>query len=281
MANPIYMKYYLNKKHVTVHMIQLFKKSGLVHLAMVMLLLVVSTQMVGQQRKSMNLPTFDHSRYHFGFILGANQMLFSVKTIDNLSFKKWTTNELPDFYAVDSAFVYSLNSSPTPGFTIGIVGDLHITPLLDLRFIPSLSFGERILNYNILTFKNGIAQAVEMKKSITSTIVEFPLELKYKSRRLNNIAAYVLGGVKYSIDLASQKKAQQNSTDITVKLNRHDISGELGVGFDFYTTYFKFGTEIKMGYGFNNLIIRENNLYTNSIDQLRSKVFLLSFTFEG
>ena len=120
-----------------------------------------------------------------------------------------------------------------------------------------------------------------MRKGITSTLVEFPLELKYKSRRLNNVAAYVLGGVKYSIDLASQKKAQQNSSDITVKLNRHDISLELGVGFDFYTTYFKFGTELKMGYGLNNLIIRESNIYTNSIDQLRSKVFLLSFTFEG
>jgi len=150
-----------------------------------------------------------------------------------------------------------------------------------LRFIPSLSFGERLLFYNIITYKNDVKESVEMRKGITSTLVEFPLELKYKSRRLNNVAAYVLGGVKYSIDLASQKKAQQNSSDITVKLNRHDISLELGVGFDFYTTYFKFGTELKMGYGLNNLIIRESNIYTNSIDQLRSKVFLLSFTFEG
>ena len=275
------MKYYPLKKHVTVHMKQFFNKSVFISTIVAVLVLFIDIHGMAQQRKSMNLPTFDHSRYHFGFILGANQMLFSVKPIDNISFKKWTSTELPDFFSVDSAFVYSLNSTPTPGFTIGIVGDLHISPLLDLRFIPSLSFGERILNYNILTYRNGVAEFVEMKKSITSTIVEFPLELKYKTHRLNNVAAYVLGGVKYSIDLASQKRAQQNSTDITVKLNRHDISGELGVGFDFYTTYFKFGTEIKMGYGFNNLIIRENNLYTNSIDQLRSKVFLLSFTFEG
>jgi len=246
-----------------------------------LLLLLFACEAMGQQRKSMNLPTFDHNRYHFGFILGANQMLFSVKTIDNLQFVKWTSNELPDFSSVDSAFVYSVNSSPTPGFTIGIVGDLHITPLLDLRFIPTLAFGERILNYNIRTYRNGEPQFVEMRKSITSTIVDFPLELKYKTHRLNNVAAYILGGAKYSIDLASQKKAEENVSDVTVKLNRHDVSLELGVGFDFYTTYFKFGTEIKMGYGLNNLIIREGNLYTNSIDQLKSKVFLLSFTFEG
>jgi len=275
------MKYYPEKKHVTLHMIQYPRKSNLLMAGLGLLFLLFAGEAVGQQRKSMNLPTFDHNRYHFGFILGANQMLFSVKTIDNLPFVKWTTEQLPDFYAVDSAFAYSVNSTPTPGFSIGIVGDLHITPLLDLRFIPSLAFGERILNYNILVYKNNEAQFVEMKKSITSTIVDFPLELKYKTHRLNNVAAYVLGGAKYSIDLASQKKAEENVSDVTVKLNRHDVSLELGVGFDFYTTYFKFGTEIKMGYGFNNLILREGNLYTNSIDQLKSKVFLLSFTFEG
>lgn len=262
-------------------MIDHLKKNTIKITGILLIAMLVSFQTMAQQRKSMNLPTFDHTLYHFGFILGVNQMLFSVKTVDNLSFIKWTSAELPDFYAVDSAFVYSVTSKPTPGFTIGIVGNLHITPYLDLRFIPSLSFGQRILDYNIMTYKSGIATSVDMKKSITSTIVEFPLELKYKSHRLNNVSAYVLGGAKYSIDLASQKKAQQNSSDITVKLNRHDIALELGVGFDFYTTYFKFGTELKMGYGLNNLIINESNLYTNSIEQLRSKIFLISFTFEG
>ncbi|PIQ31379.1 MAG: hypothetical protein COW63_08085 [Bacteroidetes bacterium CG18_big_fil_WC_8_21_14_2_50_41_14] len=275
------MKYYHRQKSVNLLMSYQLKKSLATITGIALLGLLFSTSAMAQQRKPMNLPNFDHVTYHFGFILGVNQMLFSVKTVDNLSFIKWSSTEMPDFYSVDSAFVYGVNSVPTPGFSIGIVGNLHLTPDLNLRFIPSLSFGERLLFYNIITYKNDVKESVEMRKGITSTLVEFPLELKYKSRRLNNVAAYVLGGVKYSIDLASQKKAQQNSSDITVKLNRHDISLELGVGFDFYTTYFKFGTELKMGYGLNNLIIRESNIYTNSIDQLRSKVFLLSFTFEG
>ena len=76
------------------------------------------------------------------------------------------------------------------------------------------------------------------------------------------------------------KKEKGGETNSTVKLHRNDLSMEVGVGFEFYTTYFKFGTEAKMGYGLRNLIIPEDNLYSGSIDQLHSKIFLLSFTFE-
>ncbi|MDP2723246.1 MAG: porin family protein [Bacteroidales bacterium] len=276
------MKYYTGEKSVNLFMIDQLKKTLLKATGILFVLLLFSTLAQAQKQKPLNLPSFDNVRYHFGFILGVNQMLFSVKTVDNLSSIKWSSEQMPDFYAVDSAFVYSINAVPTPGFTIGIVGNLHLSQHFNLRFVPSLSFGERLLHYNIMTYNSKSQDGlVEIKKSIASTIVEFPLELKYKSRRLNNVAGYVLGGVKYSIDLASQKKVQDNASDVTVKLNRHDIALELGVGFDFYTNYFKFGTQIKMGYGLNNLIIREGNIYTNSIDQLRSKIFLLSFTFEG
>lgn len=77
-----------------------------------------------------------------------------------------------------------------------------------------------------------------------------------------------------------KKKQEQNTDDVIVKINKHDLSAEVGVGIEFYTTYFKFGTQIKMGYGLNNLIQYEDNIYTNSIETLKSKVFLLSFTFE-
>jgi len=65
-----------------------------------------------------------------------------------------------------------------------------------------------------------------------------------------------------------------------VKLKKHDFTGDLGVGFDFYTVYFKFSTEIKMSYGINDMIYREGNIYTDSIKKLSAKMFQISFTFE-
>ena len=173
-----------------------------------------------------------------------------------------------------------VTSTPIPGFTIGILANLRLGKYFDMRLIPSLSFGERILNYQLITWKNGDTTIVNTHRDITSTFIGIPLEFKYKSKRLNNFRAYVLGGVQYTLDLASQKKQAQNEAEITVKINKHDLLLEVGVGVEFYTTYFKFGTQIKMGYGLNNLIKYEDNIYTNSIESLRSKVFLLSFTFE-
>lgn len=232
-----------------------------------------------QKRKVLNLPEYDQQPYHFGFILAANNMLFTIKPVDNLPFIKWEADQSPDIIA-DSLYVYEITSNGTPGFSIGILGSLRIGKYTDLRFVPALSFGERMINYGILTYKDGESSYIEVEKSITSTLIEFPLFVKYKSKRLNNFAAYVTGGLKYTLDLASQNKSDNNLNDAEIKLNKHDLMGEVGVGVDFYTNYFKFGTEIRMGYGFFNLIKQEGNLYTDSIERLNSKIFLLSFTFE-
>ena len=254
-------------------------KSFYYKIALLALIMAFGLNSFAQKRKVLNLPTYDQQPYHFGFILAANTMSFNIQPMADLPFKKWTTDQSPDVFA-DSLYVYELTSRGTPGFSIGILGNLRLAKYLDLRFVPTLSFGERILTYNILAYKDGVESFVKVDKSITSTILEFPLFLKYKSKRLNNFAAYVTGGLNYTLDLTSQKKADKNLNDVTIKLKKHDVLAQIGVGVDFYTDYFKFGTEVRMGYGLTNLIKQEGNIYTDSIDKLNSKIFLLSFTFE-
>jgi len=232
-----------------------------------------------QKRKVLNLQNYDQKPYHFGFILAANEMSFSIKPIDNLSSIKWTKDQSPDIFS-DSLYVYEITSKGTPGFSIGILGNLRLGMQTDLRFVPTLSFGERLINYSIMSYKDGEPSLIAVEKSITSTLIEFPLFIKYRSKRLNNFAAYVTGGLNYTLDLASQSKDKENLNDVSVKIKKHDLLAQIGVGVDFYTNYFKFGTEIRMGYGFFNLIKKDGNLYTDSIERLNSKVFLLSFTFE-
>lgn len=255
------------------------KKATFIAATLLLAALLFNNQASAQKRKVLNMPNYDQKQFRFGFILGVNQMLFTVKPVDSLPLIKWDPIQSPDIFA-DSLFVQSVTSSPTPGFTIGIVGKMRLGHNTVLRFVPSLSFGERMLNYDIIAWDDGKAQRILTEKSITSTTIDFPLTFLYKSKRLNNMRMYVLGGAKYSLDLASQKKAQNNSSDVTVKINKHDIGLEAGAGVDFYADLFKFGIEIKMGYGFNNLIQQEGNIYSNSIEKLNSKVFLLSFTFE-
>ena len=247
-----------------------------------LLLFGLLSSLQAQDRFVTNLQGYNEQPYHFGFILAANQMLFSVKTVDNLSSIKWTSDQLPDFYA-DSAFVYAVNAHSAPGFSVGILGNLLVSRYVDLRFIPTLSFGSRSLEYKIRAFglnHDYPDSTFTTLKRLNSTYLTFPLILKYRSWRSNNVGAYFLGGVSYSIDMAAAKRTKLNKDNGILKLKTHDVSLQAGAGFDIYTNFFKLGIEAKMIYGMNNLIIKENDLYSGSLQKLHSKMFMLTFTFE-
>ncbi|MCF8232445.1 MAG: PorT family protein [Bacteroidales bacterium] len=234
------------------------------------------------KQKVKNLPNYDYAPYHFGFVLAINQMHFTIDPIDNLHEKTFLSSEAEDVLpAPEEIRVLGIDYKPEYGFTVGIVGNLRLGKYTDLRFIPSLAFGERVINYNIAEYRGGEVDTSLMKKRIPSTYIDFPLTVKYKSERYNNVRAYVVGGAKYSLDLASLSDKQDDSGNKEiVKLKRHDFSFEIGVGFDYYLNFFKLGTEITMSYSPFAIAEREGNMYTGAIEKLQSKYFQLSFTFE-
>lgn len=247
---------------------------------LVLLFAAISSDAFSQRIKVRNLPSYDLAPYHFGFILGMNEMLFSINTKPGFQDVTYNSLQTPDLYS-DSANLLGMEQKPALGFTIGIVSNLRINDFADLRFVPSLSFGERDILYSIRTNFGGTESNILVNKKLQSTFVEFPLHLKYKGSRLNNIRPYWLVGAKYALDLASDsKKKREDNNSVYVAINRNDIYGELGAGLDFYTTFFKFGIELKMAYGINDILKREGNIYTDAVDKMSSKLFLLSFTFE-
>ena len=227
--------------------------------------LLVSNATMGQRPKPQNLSKYDQQRVHFGFLLGLNHADFIVRPNPNIK----TTPSLNSIYVVES--------EGDLGFTLGIVSNLHMGPYFDLRFIPALAFSQRSIEYTILG-QNNIAE--KQIKTIESTFLEFPFHLKYKSVRVQNGRAFVLGGARYSIDLASQKDVSKEDEDL-LKLKRNDLSYEVGFGIDFYLTYFKFSPVIVLSIGMNDMLFKEEpNVYSNALDKLFSKVFLFAITFE-
>lgn len=208
-----------------------------------------------------NLPKYDKQRIHFGFVLAVNSASFHV-------------NRSNDFRWRDS--IYSVEANRVTGLNLGIVSNLRIGEYFDFRFIPALSFQQRNLVYNFI-YADSVPTAAT--KKIESTYLEFPFHLKYKSKRVNNYRVYVIGGFKYGIDMISQAKVNEQDKDI-VKLIRNDYGYEVGIGFDFYLNYFKFSPEIKMYNGMQNLLKREMAPYSNPMEGLFAKTFMLSFYFE-
>lgn len=254
----------------------------LIHRILISLFLVLtlfSVETFAQRNSVQNLPRKDYEKIHFGFVLGVNQMFFSIKPYNNFTQMVFDSTYSPDIVC-DSLKLYSIENTPTNGFTVGIVSNLRLGKYFDLRFVPSLLFGERYLEYTILSYSDRGPEFVDIKKNISSTFISLPFTIKYKSKRLNNLRGYVFSGVKFVIDLASSAKKKQNNDDIQIKLKKNDMMVEFGAGFDFYTPFFKFGTEIKIAYGINDILERENNIYSAGIDRMNSKIFQLSFTFE-
>jgi hypothetical protein len=223
---------------------------------------ITASDVQAQKRRVLNLPNYDLQTIHFGFLLGVNTLNFIPTPIKDLR-------------DVDS--VLTILPGSGSGFSLGIISNLHMGDNFDLRFTPTLSFGERKLTYKI----NFVSSDSVMfrDKSVESTLLEFPISLKFKSARLNNGRAYLIGGVKPVIDLASQDKVDDKGEKI-LKLKRNDFNAEIGFGFDFYSQYFKFTPELKMAYGLKNLLVQDNNVYTLGLNSIHSKAFYLSFTFE-
>ncbi|MBI1224131.1 MAG: outer membrane beta-barrel protein [Bacteroidetes bacterium] len=211
-------------------------------------------------RGNYNFLDFNQKPYYFGITLGYNSSNFKIY-------------QSRDFILNDS--INSVESVTGPGFNLGIVTNLKIGENFDFRFLPTLSFGERNINYApTRADKKPFARRVE------SVFVEMPFQARYKSAPFHDTRLFVVAGVKYSFDVASDSRSRQ--AESLVKIAPNDFAFELGAGVQMFLPYFIFSPEIKFSQGFNNILIFDKNLPESSIiDKILSRTFTLSFHFEG
>ncbi len=215
-----------------------------------------------------NLILYDQKRLHFGFTVGLNTSDFYIRNSDVF------------FDTAVIKQVYGIENAQAPGFHLGPISDLRIGKYFDLRFLLNLTFTQRDLSYIILKEnQDGNEYFTSHTMKLSSTFIEFPLLIKYKSERINNYRVYLVGGIKPVLDLASKKKIPEEEMPM-IRLQQPDIYGELGAGLDFYLPYFKFSPELKMGIGLNNVALSDNTEYTGAMKYLKSKIFMLSFHFQ-
>lgn len=225
-----------------------------------------------------NLPKFYKQNLHFGFTIAGNNCDFRLNTTPNSRF--------PDTIITDSRYrVKTVYSYPAKGFAIGLVADARLHEYVRLRFTPNISFASRRIRYTLSTADRDSFKIFE--KSVESVFLIFPLECKIQSKRQGNFSAYVISGGGYTLDLAARKKAGgsggggANQIDDNVKLTRDDFFYSAGAGTDFYLQYFKLGFELKLLIGTKNLLKAENNIFSNSLDKVRSRMVVFTITFEG
>jgi hypothetical protein len=214
---------------------------------------------VQAQDKELYRADHDDLRYYFGMTLGYNTSFLS-------------TQKNYKFMQDDS--ILSVQSGTSGGIALGLLGTLKLNDFFELRFNPQLILGSAkyftyVTNYPVR----------EEKKTLPSTIVSFPLHLKFTSDRIGNFRTYILGGGRLDVDLASNSAAR-NAEDL-VKLKKYDWGLEGGVGFNFYLPFVTVSPELKFSYGLTNIHSRDPSLkYSSIFDRIQSRMVIFSLHLE-
>jgi len=180
----------------------------------------------------------------------------------------------------------SISSPLSAGFGIGFVMNYKLHKNFDLRSTPTLVFTDRLVDYQYaLPSVNVPSDFIDgrVQQKVSATMVDLPLGIKLKSERRKDFRAYLLLGAKYSMDLASGKKVNDDDKALIYKLlknKKNFASYEAAIGFDLYFEYFKMSPELKVSHSVGNVLKHENHPFSTPIDKAILRNFTFSLFFE-
>lgn len=229
-------------------------------LSLVLLVLCFSR---ASAQKELFRPNHDDLVYYFGLTLGYNTSTLHL-------------SKSQQFLQSDSIMIAEPRSSG--GIAMGLLATARLSDHFQVRANPQLIIG----GFKSISFKLGSTKTGEsstQNQVLPSTLVSFPFQLKFNSDRIGNFRTYLLGGLKYDIDLSSTSAAR--NTDDMIKLKRYDFGFELGLGFNFYLPFVTISPEIKISNGLSNLHQFDPALkYSNNLEKILSRMVVFSLHFE-
>lgn len=221
--------------------------------------LLLSVAPARAQHKVANMPEHDTKAYYFGLSFGLNSSQYRIQYSDAFTATDTFKRIQPKWGA---------------GFNLGLMANLKLNRFVDLRFVPTLAFAEKGLQYN-----QPLTDRL-LDKTVESIYMILPLELKFKSDRLRNFRFYGLAGGRFDYDLAAN--ARSRKMDEFLKIKPVDFGAELGCGIELYYPNFIFSPEIKVSQGFLNQIYQDKSLpLTNGIQSIKTRMIVFSIHLEG
>lgn len=216
-----------------------------------------------------NLPGYDDKWFHPGFYVAPHGARFVVEHSPAYITSQGTSRGV------------TANSLVSPGFSVGFVGDARLGDYFNLRFAPGVSFMTRRIEFKPSGYTPDPANADDPAEIVTQEVggtqVDFPLLLKFKSDRRRNTRVYVVGGLKPSVSVGNRRKDPELNR---LAVSGNDLAVEYGVGLDLFYPFFKFAPELRFSHGLVNLYQPGNDVYSRSLQSLRSNSVTLYLTFE-
>lgn len=227
---------------------------------------MLAAQIAQSQTRVAHLGSFDERRYHYGIQVGYTQSKFDLHYSEDDDLRQTITGT---------------TSYYSPGFHINVIGDMRLSDYFNLRLLPGVTLISRDLAYNWSDAYTSTHWKYDERRTVESVYGEIPLEIKFRAKRCADFRPYLTAGASWGFDFASLRKNKNNDDESIIRLNAIDLRYTYGVGFDFFLRYVKFAIELKMAFGLADLKVADDDYYSRSTDDLLSRTFMLSFTFEG
>jgi len=229
----------------------------------ILALVILAFPSFAQKRKVQNNQYSDLKLYHFGFHIGlhSQDLILTNNGITAPNGEIWFA-EIPNY---------------SPGFSIGVTGDLFLNPYMNLRVSPAIHFGDKTVYFKEWSNKEKYEEV-----SLRANYVDIPVDLKISAMRLNNYRPYIIGGAYGTVDMGRKKGNQ-------LLMKQIDYGLQFGLGCSIYMPYFKLSPELKFKFGLADLLEKNRNdltneadkIFTNALSRATSRMIVLTFNFEG
>ena len=205
-----------------------------------------------------NNPNYDERKLTYGFLIGLHTTAYQIEHSDSIVSP-----------SLDS--LHSIVPDWRPGFSLGFIVNYRLTEFLDLRLTPEVAFYEHRLRYNY-------TDGTFIDENVETTMVEFPLLLKYKSMRRGNVRMYMIGGFKPGIEASGKKEIENTTTQLEVK--NLSLNLEAGIGFDLYFPLFKFSPEVRFSRGISDVLDNTENKFGQPLRRVNTNTITVYLLFQ-
>ena len=212
-----------------------------------------------------NFFEFKKKPFYFGLTLGGHSSGYLTSNSRNL---------------IQHDSIRVIEGVDKPGLHVNIITNLKIGDYFDFRFIPGFSFTERRISFTRLNV--GGNEPIPSQERIESVFLEIPMLMRFKSVPYKDKRLFVVAGLKYTYDVASNSKARQDQQVNLLKIAPHDFQFEIGAGIQFFFPFFIFSPEIKYSQSIGNIhVFNSSKPESTVIDKILSRTLSISFHFEG
>ncbi len=230
------------------------------------------------------------------FIQTSNAQLFSKEkvTYDANQGRGTTDNKLLrwgyflGFNSYDYNFDYEedlrdIYVKKSPGFSVGLIGNLRINNFIDLRLEPGLLITTRELHYSQTYFTGTTFKSSDLIREVKSTYIHIPLLVKISTKRVNNFKPFIVGGFSTALNLSSNQDNPEDNKNRQFRTKKNSLFYELGFGVDLYLYNFKFTPSIRGLFGIGDELVRDkdpNSPWTSNIASMKTRGVFVNFTFQ-